>query len=255
VKRRDLLTLSLALPFGGPLALAATARALGPNSEVSIGRLRHGGNWDSRPEAVRRLLWEAGKRTSINVARDGTVVSLAASGAEAEALFSQPLLWMTGEGELPALTPSERSRLAAHLRFGGMLVIDAVGARDRFVDDAKREVATLLPGAKLAALPTDHVIYKSFFLLDSAVGRTRDDAHLYGVELGGRTVVVLSTNDLSGALERDRFGTWRFDCEPEGESQREMAFRLAVNLLMYATCLDYKSDQVHIPFIMKKKRR
>ena len=38
-------------------------------------------------------------------------------------------------------------------------------------------------------------------------------------------------------------------------SHFEMSFRLATNLLMYATCLDYKADQVHIPFIMKKKRR
>ena len=58
-----------------------------------------------------------------------------------------------------------------------------------------------------------------------------------------------------GAYERDRFGTWRFECEPDGDRQRERAFRLGVNLLMLATCLDYKEDQVHIPFIMKKKRR
>jgi hypothetical protein len=27
-----------------------------------------------------------------------------------------------------------------------------------------------------------------------------------------------------------------------------------VNLAMYALCLDYKEDQVHIPFIMKRRR-
>src|SRR5207245_906964 len=69
-----------------------------------------------------------------------------------------------------------------------------------------------------------------------------------------RAAILFSTNDLLGALERDRFGTWKFDCEPDGESQREMAFRLATNIMMYATCLDYKADQVHIPFIMNKKR-
>ena len=35
----------------------------------------------------------------------------------------------------------------------------------------------------------------------------------------------------------------------------ERAFRLGVNLVMYALCLDYKEDQVHIPFILKKRRR
>ena len=210
----------------------------------------------TRPEALRRLLWEAGKRTSIHVARDGVTVAPEPSASkESEALFSQPLLWMTGEGSMPPLSTGARARLASHLRYGGMLVVDAPSPRDAFADDARREIAALLPGTKLVALPDDHVLFKSFYLLDGAVGRTKDDRHLYGVELGGRTVVVLSLNDLSGALERDRFGAWRFECAPDGETQREMSFRLATNLLMYATCLDYKSDQVHIPFIMKKKRR
>ena len=30
--------------------------------------------------------------------------------------------------------------------------------------------------------------------------------------------------------------------------------RLGVNIAMYALCLDYKEDQVHIPFIMKRRR-
>ena len=29
---------------------------------------------------------------------------------------------------------------------------------------------------------------------------------------------------------------------------------MGVNLVMYALCLDYKSDQVHVPFIMKRRR-
>lgn len=257
VKRRDVLH-----AFGAAAALSLVggrARAIGPASEVSIGRVRHGGTWDTRPDALRRLLWEAGKRTSIHTARDGVTVSLepgsGASSADSDALFRQPLLWMTGEGAMPPLSPAARARLAAHLRYGGMLVVDAPSPRDAFVQSARQEIAAVLPGTRLSPLAPDHVTYKSFYLLDGAVGRVRDDRHLHGVELGARTAVVLSTNDLSGALERDRFGAWRFECEPDGDSQREMALRLATNLLMYATCLDYKSDQVHIPFIMKKKRR
>jgi hypothetical protein len=256
VKRRDVL---LGVPLGlGALALgtAGPARAIGPRSEVSIGRVRHGGSWDTRPEALRRMLWEAGKRTSIQVARDAAVVTLEPNGTpEADELFLQPLLVMTGEGELPPLDARARARLERHLRFGGTLLVDAPSSSDPFWGSARREIGAVLPAATLRPLAADHVVFKSFFLLDGAVGRTRDDKHLYGIELGGRAAVLFSANDLLGALERDRFGTWRFDCEPEGESQREMSFRLATNILMYATCLDYKADQVHIPFIMKKKRR
>lgn len=246
---------ALALGATGATILSSRARAIGPRSEVSIGRLKHAGTWDTRPEALRRALWEAGKRTSIQVARDATIVSLDGSGPEAEELFWQPLLFLTGEGALPPFDARARARLERHLRFGGTLVVDAPSASDPFWDSAKKEVAAVLGGAVPRALEAEHVIYKSFYLLDGAVGRVVEDKHLYGIDIGGRAAVVFSSNDLLGALERDRFGTWRFDCEPDGESQREMSFRLATNLLMYATCIDYKSDQVHIPFIMKKKRR
>jgi len=38
-----------------------------------------------------------------------------------------------------------------------------------------------------------------------------------------------------------------------GERQREQAIRLSVNIVLYALCLDYKDDQVHAPFIMRRR--
>lgn len=69
----------------------------------------------------------------------------------------------------------------------------------------------------------------------------------------GRAVIVYSQNDLGGAWARDRFGQWVHEVVPGGETQREHAFRLGVNLAMYALCLDYKADQVHVPFIMRRR--
>jgi hypothetical protein len=249
--------------LGGATAAAALsslssskAQAIGPTAEVSVGVIRHGGTWDHRPEAVRRLLWEAGKRTSINVARDRVVVSLDDDGsAESKALFWQPLLLLSGEGPMPAFSTAARARLERHLRYGGLLIVDAPSATDPFLNDARRELDAVLPGVPQQRLGKDHVVMKSFFLLQRAEGRLRVDDQLEGRDLGDRTAVVVSVNDLLGAFERDRFGTWRFECEPDGDQQRERAFRLGVNLLMMPTCLDYKEDQVHIPFIMKKKRR
>lgn len=235
---------------------SSSAQAIGPTSETSVGVIRHGGNWDHRPEAVRRLLWETGKRTSINVARDRCVVSLEDDGsAEARALYWQPLLLLSGEGSFPPFSTGARARLERHLRYGGLLVVDAPSTSDAFLTDARRELAAVLPGAPLQRLGSQHVVMKSFFLLQRAEGRLRLDEQLEGVNLGERSAVIVSANDLLGAFERDRFGTWRFECEPDGDAQRERAFRLGVNLMMLATCLDYKEDQVHIPFIMKNKRR
>jgi hypothetical protein len=233
-----------------PVSWGRDARAIGPRSEVSIGHVRHGGAWNRSPEAIRRLLWEAGKRTSIQVARDEVTVDV-----DAEELFWQPLLALTGQGPMPPWSTKARDRLERHLRFGGMLHVDAPSPGDPFVEDATREIKAVLGGIEPRLLAADHVLYKSFFLLEKAEGRNVDDTALSGVEIGGRAAVVVTKNDLYAAYERDRFGTWVHECAPGGEPQRERAFRMGVNILMYATCLDYKSDQVHIPFIMKKKRR
>ena len=60
-------------------------------------------------------------------------------------------------------------------------------------------------------------------------------------------------HDLAGALSRDNLGSYSFPVTPGGDAQREQAFRFAVNLVMYALCLDYKDDQVHAPFIMRRR--
>ena len=49
-------------------------------------------------------------------------------------------------------------------------------------------------------------------------------------------------------------GQWALPVRPGGARQREMALRFAVNLLMYATCLNYKRDQVHVPAILKRRK-
>jgi hypothetical protein len=243
--RRQMLAL-----LGAAAAAPAPALALGDRSLVSIGQLKHGPGWDARPEALRRLLWELKRRTSVNGARDA--ITLQPTDDE---IFYQPLLVLMGEGSLPPLSDDARARLVRHLRFGGMLWIDAPSPDDGFVRDVKRELAQLLPRAPLEPLAEDHVLFKSFFLLDRAVGRTDDEPRVFAQKVGDRAAVLLTSCDVLGAFDRDRFGTWSHECLPDGERQRERAFRFGVNVVLYATCLDYKSDQVHIPFIMKKKRR
>ena len=79
-------------------------------------------------------------------------------------------------------------------------------------------------------------------------------APMEAVHRDNRMVVAYMQNDLGGAWSRDNFGNYEFPCEPDGERQRELSFRIGVNLVMYALCLDYKTDQVHVPFIMRRRR-
>jgi hypothetical protein len=210
-----------------------------------------GGNWNPRPTALRRLAWEIDKRTSIDVRVEPAHLRI----ADAE-LFRHPVLYLAGSREFTAPDDADVTRLRRHLSFGGFLLADGADSRvgGGFDKSLRALVARLFPRARLSRLPADHVIYKSFYLLSRPAGRTLAQPFLEAVIHDDRAVLVYSQNDLGGAFARDNLGQWEFECYPGGEMQRERAFRLGINLAMYALCLSYKADQVHVPFILKRRR-
>jgi len=86
-------------------------------------------------------------------------------------------------------------------------------------------------------------------------GRTAVRPFLYGVAVEDLTPAILCPNDLTGAYDGDPVGGYTHPCTPGGERQREMTFRLGVNLVLSALTGNYKKDQVHIPFILKRRQR
>ena len=138
-----------------------------------------------------------------------------------------------------------------------MLIDSAEGSTDGAFDGSVRKLISAIypsPAKGLEVVPNDHVVYKSFYLLDRPVGRLAIAPAMEAVIRDGRIVAAYVANDLGGAWARDDFGNHDFTCEPGGERQRELAHRMGVNFVMYALCLDYKADQVHVPFIMKRRR-
>ncbi|HEY3352563.1 MAG TPA: DUF4159 domain-containing protein [Polyangia bacterium] len=210
-----------------------------------------GGNWNPRPTALRRLCWEIDKRTSIDVRVDPTHLKL----TDAD-LHRYPFLYLAGQRELTPPDEGEVARLRRHLTFGGFLLVDSAESRPGggFDKSVRALAARLFPKAPLAKLPEDHVIYKSFYLLNRPAGRTLTLGHCDAVVHDGRVVLCYCQNDLGGAWARDNLGQWEYEVFPGGEGQRERAFRLGINLAMYALCLDYKTDQVHVPFILRRRR-
>jgi hypothetical protein len=212
---------------------------------------RHGGSWDARLSGLRRLAWELQRRTSVEVLPDARPVQLSSP-----LLFESPFLYFGGEGDFPPLSQAEVEGLRRFLTYGGFLLADANDGSDGSGFDRafRREMARVLPQAPLAPLPQEHVTFKSFYILDMAPGRLLVKPHLEAAMLGKRAAVLYSQNDLAGAWARDEGGSYAFDVSPGGERQREVAFRVGVNICMYALCLDYKDDAVHLPFIMSKRR-
>ncbi len=244
LSRRQLLALPL-------LFAAARARAFGEQARLQFAQVRHGGRWDPRPDGLSRLAWEISKRTSIE-----TTPVVKPMGLADPDLFRYPFAVLSSDGGFPAPADNEVAELRRYLSYGGFLLFDDASAQrgSPFEQSARQLVSRVVPGAQLARIPREHVLYKSFYLLDGPTGRVAATPDLEGLELGGRIGILYSGNDLVGALARDSLGTWEFEVTPGGELQREKSIRLGVNLAMYALCLDYKEDQVHIPFIMKRRR-
>ena len=244
---------------GGLAAAAALASkrafAIGGGSKFRFGQLQLGaGNaWNPRPTALRRLGWEIEKRTSIDVELDAAIVT-----PTSENLHATPFLYLAGQREIEMPSTTGIEALRRFLTFGGFLLIDsAEGSTDGAFDGSVRKLIKAIfppPATGLEVVPADHVIYKSFYLLDRPLGRLAIAPAMEAVTRDGRIVCAYVANDLGGAWARDDFGNHDFQCEPGGERQRELAYRMGVNLAMYALCLDYKADQVHVPFIMKRRR-
>lgn len=250
---RTALTLSFALlatALAPQLLDPDRASALGETSLLDVRTIDYdGGNPRPRESAPRRLAWEVRKRTSIDTRLDPTRTRL-----DDPSIFETPFLYWTGDAAFEPLSEPEIAGLRRFLGFGGFVLVDDAAPEDRGFDaSVRRDLARAMPDAPLARLPDAHTIYRSFYLLQRPEGRVADPDHLEAITIGDRIALLYSRHDLGGAWARDNLGTWEHAVVPGGEMQRERALRLGVNVVMYALCLDYKDDQVHAPFIMRRR--
>ena len=175
-------------------------------------------------------------------------------------------------------TPSDAAiaRLNTYLRTGGMIIFDT---RDRHLEigrgptpnaEALRRIAGRLDLPALEPVPPDHVLTRTFFLLDSFPGRytggrvwveatppADPDAPPGEAELrnanDGVSPVIVGNADWAAAWAVDASGAHLAPLAGgEGWRQREMAYRFGVNAVMYALTGNYKSDQVHVPALLER---
>ena len=180
------------------------------------------------------------------------------------------------------ITPDQRTpsagayeKLNRYLRTGGMILFDTRDA------DTARFGASSPNGRKLQALaapldipalepiPTDHVLTRTFYLLQDFPGRylSRDvwveaapadaeqaDGMPFRNLNDGVTPVVIGGNDWAAAWAVEENGNRMFPVGRgySGERQREIALRFGVNLIMHVLTGNYKSDQVHVPALLDR---
>lgn len=244
MKRREFLKSFLLLPFVPDLF------ALLDYSKFTPARLKYNGNWNIRENALRKVLYEVNRRTSISCAREPAIVE-----AGDTAIFNYPFLAIMGDRSLPEFSSISIARLLRFINKGGFIFVDSSEeGSDEFFKSVERLMSQVIPGSGFTTLNENHVIYRTFYMLTRSYGRLNKKDFFDGILYENRVVLLFSHNDLFGALERDEFGNYRYSL-PDENNRRELCIRTAVNIVMYSLTVDYKDDQVHHPFFKEKVRR
>jgi hypothetical protein len=199
---------------------------------------------------IERTSVEVGEPVPVDPARDEL------------ALF--PLLYWTVPPDHRDLPLEALQKVQRYLETGGMIFFDT---RDAGVllpgqeggGPGERRLASLLAGLDLPPLmrvPPDHVLGRTFYLLQDFPGRFTGQP-LWVDQASpsindGVSSLVIGGNDWAAAWAEDERGRTLFPVVPGGELQREMARRFGVNLVMYALTGNYKTDQVHIPALLER---
>ncbi|WP_298260329.1 DUF4159 domain-containing protein [uncultured Litoreibacter sp.] len=247
------------------------SRALEATSEVVLAYVKTG---DAKldqvsDEGLRGLSLSLFRRTSVEPA-DPIAVDL----EEDELSFFPILYWPIIESQ-PTPSPQAYAKLNRYLRTGGMILFDTrdgnIGGFGASTPLGRKlqALAAPLDIPALEPIPQDHVLTRTFYLLQDFPGRftSRDiwveaaPATAEAVEglpfrdlNDGVTPVLIGGNDWAAAWARDERGNPRYPVGRgfAGERQRELAIRFGVNVVMHVLTGNYKSDQVHVPALLER---
>jgi hypothetical protein len=184
-----------------------------------------------------------------------------------------PMVYWPVVADRPQPGAAAVARVSAYMKNGGTVVFDtrdALTARAGGPATAEsRWLSALLAGVdvpELEPVPRDHVITKTFYLLDTFVGRYNTaptwvealpPAPSDAVDRPARSgdsvsPIVITGNDLAAAWASDADGDPLYPLVPGGLRQREMAIRGGINLVIYTLTGNYKADQVHVRDLLER---
>ena len=276
-RRSAALALLLALPLTGtpwPAGAQDTSAdefALAATAEVSLAHVITG---DARVDEIaaaglKGLSDTLYFRTSVEPA-PATAVNL-----ETDELAFFPILYWPITPDQPRPSAEAYAKLNDYLRSGGLIVFDTRDADIAGFGTASpngrklQSLAAPLDIPPLEPLPGDHVLTRTFYLLQDFPGRHAsrevwveaappDAVQIEGMPFrnlnDGVTPVVIGGNDWAAAwaVRDDGSPLLPIGRGYGGERQRELAMRFGVNLVMHVLTGNYKSDQVHVPALLDR---
>jgi hypothetical protein len=196
-----------------------------PAPVLTIGRLHYdgGGDWYANPSSLPNLLAALRTRTSLRVANQERVVTLADDD-----LWNIPYIYMTGHGNVH-WSDQDLATLRRYLLQGGFLHADDNYGMDQSI---RRELNRLFPDHPLVEVPLDHPVYHLIYNFPKGIPKIHvhdgKPAQGFGIFLDGRLAVYYSyQSDLGDGWEDP-------EVHHDPPEKREAALRMGVNLFAYA---------------------
>ena len=166
-----------------------------------------------------------------------------------------PLVYWPVSDRQPDLSDTARERINRYLLNGGTILFDRLKGGNA----AMEKLGQWLRLPPVAPISQDHVLTRTFYLIDQFPGRwTGDTVWIAEQDLGsgdGVAPVIIGSHDWAAAWATDEHQRPLFALAPGGTHQRERSYRFGVNLVMYVLTGNYKHDQVHLPAIMERLQR
>lgn len=211
---------------------------------------------------TQRTAFEPGSPMAVDPARD-------------ELAFFPLIYWPMPDSPI-GVNDTLVTRIDAYMNNGGTILFDTRDEAASFsfgaggsISPQTNNLRTLLEALDIPPLepvPDDHVLTKSFYLLDSFPGRypsgplwvealpevdgPASDRPARGGD--GVTPLMITGNDFASAWALSADGRPLYATSPPDPVQREFAFRTGINIAMYIMTGNYKADQVHIPALLER---
>ena len=195
---------------------------------------------------------------------------------ENDDLSFYPLLYWPMDARENDLSPGAIAKLDNFMRSGGTIMLDTRDAALTGISSSTspgvqtlRRLLAKLDIPPLEPVPSNHVLTKTFYLLQEFPGRW-DGGQVWVEALppadpnagpaparggDGISPVIIGGNDWAAAWARDALGQPMAAVTPGGERQREIAIRFGINVVMYTLTGNYKADQVHVPALLERLKQ
>lgn len=157
-------------------------------------------------------------------------------------LVFYPLIYWPVLADQSPLTANAIAKVRHYLSHGGMILFDGQSGSAASL----RRLGDSLDLPQLTPLPSDHVLTRSFYLINATALGTNGTPlwiEANSADNDGVASVLVTT------------GEWAKLWAQGPDPQTEPAFRFGVNLCLYALTGNYKADQIHMQAILRRLGR